>query len=161
MPALNDKPGSSSKAQHKALILAGHKSGMDVDAIRTLVGGSLRALSAADNSSWITKLGGGDLPNPPGQKPKPYAGRKATPGTARMITPDHIEQIARLGVEYFSGNRDAFWNWLHKNFNGPDFIPETDQGASDAIRLALETAQRAGEVIRALKTMHNRREIAQ
>jgi hypothetical protein len=61
-----------------------------------------------------------------------------------MIAPDHVEQIERLMREYFEGDNEAAVAWLTTNFK-----------VSKARDLL--TAQRAGQVIRVLKDMHDRR----
>ena len=143
MATLNPKPGSSSKAQHRTLILAARSQGIDTSELRSLVGGSIRKLSVATCSDWIKRFGGGDLANPPGQKPGAYAGKKRT-GTVRLISADQIDQITRLALEYFDAKPGFAVDWLFKNFK----VTEVRQ---------LATAQRAGEVIAVLKQMHARR----
>jgi hypothetical protein len=77
-----------------------------------------------------------ELPNPPGEKPRPYA-RKNRTGATRMITPDHEEQITRLLGEYFT-DLAAGLAWLRKDFDAK--CPRD-----------LLTAARAGQVIHVLK----------
>ena len=60
-----------------------------------------------------------------------------------MITNDQVEQIDRLGGEFFV-NSHVFVYWLTKNFK------------VDHVR-QLATAERAGQVIRVLKEMLARR----
>lgn len=145
MPSLNTKPGSSSKRQHQVLVMAGRRQGFDLAEIRKTVGGSIRRLSAAECSTWIEHFSGNGLPNPPGQKPSPYKGKRRTDAT-RIITNDQVEQIDRLGREFFDEHR-AFCTWLAKDFK-----------VDDVRQLA--TAWRAGQVIRVLKDMLARRERA-
>ena len=147
MATLNPKPGSSSKAQHRTLILAARSQGIDTSELRSLVGGSIRKLSVATCSDWIKRFGGGDLANPPGQKPGPYTGKRSA-GNVRMISADQIDQITRLAREYFDGQDPADSDWLLKNFK-----------VADPRQLA--TAKRAGEVIAVLKGMHQRKRNAE
>lgn len=142
-PTLNTKPGSSSKRQHQVLVIAGLRAGFDLVAdIRSLVGGSIRKLSVAECSDWIKHFSGVDLANPPGQKPKRKKGRE---GVTRMITPDQVQQIRRMSLAYFEGNKRRTSDWLIKNFQ--------------AERIEhLATAHRAGQVIMTLKTMAKRKE---
>lgn len=155
MAQLNTRPGSSSKKQHQVLVMAGRRQGFDLAEIRRMVGGSLRKLSAAEASEWITRFSGQELANPPGKKPRSYAGRKRS-DAVRMITDDHIDQIARLGLDYF-GDPHALHAWLAKNFGIPFIEPRLDQTLSDLIRTKLATARRAADVIHTLKTMLSRR----
>ena len=144
MAKLSDNPGSSTKAQRSRLVVVARQRGIDLSELRDLVGGSVSALSSADCSAWITKLSGQDLPHPPGQAPR-RKGRPA-PGTVRMITQDHVDQISRLMGEYFgwgtNGPHVSAFHWLRKDFK------EVKTDIRD-----LATAQRAGEVIRVLKSM--------
>jgi len=105
---------------------------------------SVTDLSAKEASQHIDRLGGGGLANPPGQKPSPYSGSKRQPGVTRMITNDHVTHIHRLLDVYF-GNRDKAASWLSTNFD-----------ASHIRDLA--TAARAGQVIRVLREMIQRKE---
>lgn len=140
MAQLNTTPRSSSKQQHQKLVIVGTNKGFELAEVRRMVGGSITALSALECSNWIKHFGGGDLANPPGQKPRPY--RRKRTDSVRVIHTDHVEQINRLGLEYFH-DEGKFHNWLEKNFKVRD--PD-----------ALAIATRAGEVIRALKLMHRR-----
>jgi len=141
MAQLNVKPGSSSARQHQRLVMLGRDRGIDLAELRSMVGGSLRKLSAAEASDWITQLSGAGLPHPPGEKPVPPRRRKEA-GVVRMITPDQVEQIGRLLNDCFPTPR-ARMTWLHKNFK------------VQHVHL-LGTAKRAGEVIRVLKLMLER-----
>ncbi|HUX00685.1 MAG TPA: hypothetical protein VMY35_06865, partial [Phycisphaerae bacterium] len=118
MPELSTKPGSSTARQHSALVVAGKRHGLSLAEVRHAVGGSIKQLSAAKASDWITHFSGRPLPNPPGQKPSPYKGKPPARGTVRMIAPDHVEQIQRLGEEYFAPDVDGagLVKWLRKNF---------------------------------------------
>ena len=155
MASLNPQPSSSSARQHQVLVLAGKRQGLELDEIRKMVGGSIRSLSAADCSEWIRKLSGKGLANPPGKAPRPY-GRKRT-DAIRLITPFHFRRIASLGLKYF-GNYAAFGAWLSKNFvdEVPDRPAESAAQVEDLLR-QLGTAERAGQIIRVLKEMIQRR----
>jgi len=148
MVQLRNYSGSSTKAQHTALVASAAKKGMSVDDVRTLVGGSIRKLSAKACSEWIQRISGDGLPNPPGSKPgaqrSEYQGR-AAPGVTRIISEAQCDQIMRLAVSYFEGSEEAATAWLKKNF---DVSSPRELG----------TAQRGGEVIAVLKRMHVRRE---
>lgn len=170
---LRTQPHSSTARQHQTLVIAGQKRGMDLAEVRRTVGGSLRALSAADASRWIKLFTNRDLPNPPGGKLGPYQRRdrsrdrsrdqsrdrsrerkrpdgegkdslclRATP---RIITPDHIEQIGRLMLQYFAGNVLAAQQWFRKTWHvqEPADLLDTEQ---------------AGKVIKVLKDMVKRKE---
>lgn len=154
MATLHTTPGSSTARQHQTLVIAGRNRGMTLNEIRKLVGGSLRKLSSAAASKFIAQLSGRDLANRPGEKPSPYAGRPATPGATRMITEDHVDQIVRLGAANFD-NYEALAGWLVKDFKVVE-IP--DLAFADLRRLirGLQTAQRAGEVLRVLNIMLGR-----
>ena len=147
VPELSTKPGSSTAKQRSTLVVAGKRRGLSLAEIRKMVGGSIKQLSAAKASDWITHYTGRELPNPPGQKPSPYKGKPPARGTVRMIAPDHVEQIQRLGEEYFAPDVDGagLVKWLRKNFK-VDSVHE------------LGTAERAGEVIAVLKQMLTRRQ---
>ncbi len=156
---LNTKPGSSHPRQRSTLMVEGKRRGFDIDEIRKIVGGSVRALSAAQCSDWIKHFSGRDLPNPPGQKPRPCDNRKST-GATRMITTDQVDQIGRLGGEHFYNDRRKFLAWLSRNFKIPFTqrdLPVSPSECRDRVR-ALGTAKRGGEVIRVLKTMLARRQ---
>lgn len=155
MAQLNPKPSSSTKRQHQALVIAGRRRSLDLAEIRKLVGGSITRLSAAEASDWIEHFTGRGLPNPPGQKPNTYKAKRATPGTVRMITKDHIDQIVRLGVAYF-GEAHLLIAWLVKNFREIDAVDARGQRGHRAVVRLLGTTKRAGEVIRVLKEMTTR-----
>ena len=157
MATLNPKPGSSSKKQHQVLVIAGRRQGLELPEIRKLVGGSITKLSAADCSKWIEHFSGKGLANPPGKAPGPYGKKRSD--AARMITDSHIRQIARLGMDYFQG-LPAFRAWLSKNFEVPNCRTPWAPDLVDLIR-QLGTAERAGQVIRVLKEMIDRREAKQ
>ena len=143
--ALSTKPGSSTKLQHQTLAIVARRAGLDIHEVRKMVGGSLRRLSVAKCSAWIERLGGGKLPNPPGRKPGAYAGKKREPGVIRIIHPEHIEEIRRLGLWIFAPSAARFYAWLYKNFK----VNSIED---------LATAERAGQVIRVLKGMLKRKE---
>lgn len=140
---IDTSPGSISAAQIQALLATGRKRGMTIDDVRAAVGGSLRKLSRAEASALIVRLGGGELPNPPGEPPRTKR-RKAEPGVYRMITEQHCEQIARLLNQVFATPREAA-AWLQKNFKVLDLRQ-------------LRTAMRAGDVIYVLKEIIERRQ---
>ena len=142
MASLNAKPGSSSKRQHQTMVITAARKGIALNDLRSMVGGSLRALSSAQASDWIKRISGQTLPHPPGQKPSPRKGRSA-PGVTRMISEDQCEQIMRLAREYFDDDDDAARAWLLKHFK----VHEPRE---------LATAVRGAKVIVALKTMANR-----
>jgi hypothetical protein len=143
MASLNRQPGSSTKVQRSVLVIEARRCGIDLDALRVLVGGSVSSLSAQAASDWIRRISQRALPNPPGQAPRPYS-RRAAPGVTRMICADHIEQIERLGLQCFS-DADHFRAWLRKSFKVDD------------PRL-LTTAAKAGQAITVLKKIITRRE---
>jgi hypothetical protein len=151
MTGLSTKPRSSTKKQHRTLVPTGRRCGLDLAEVRRLAGGSITELSAHQASVLISRLTGRDLPNPPGRKPKAYQGKPA-PGATRMITADHVAQIKRLGWEYFK-SYTAFALWLERDFKLKPYSGDTIE--STITQLA--TAQRAGEVIRTLKQMLERK----
>ena len=151
MAQLNPKPGSSTKRQHQTLVIAGRRRGLELAETRKIVGGSITRLSAAEASEWIEHFTGHGLPNPPGQKPGPYKGKRPAPGTVRMITEDQADQIVRLGIAYF-GEAHLLIAWLVKNFK-IDAVMARGQRGHRAVVRQLGTAKRAGEVIRVLKEM--------
>ena len=154
MASLNTKPGSSSKDQHTTLVVSARHRGFNLAELRKAVGGSVRRLSVAECSQWITHFTGQGLPNPPGKKPPAYAKRNRT-GAARMIQDEHVEQILRLLAAYW-GNVDlAALTWLATNFK--EVRPLAGKAVPDTIIRQLGTAKRAGEVIRVLNTMIKRR----
>ena len=161
-PSIRTAPGSSTAKQHRALILSARSKGLNLDQLRDLCGGSLRALSAAQCSELIKGISGRDLPHPPGGKPWPYSPRRsqsrerkrpdgrATAVSAmrpvpRMIQDSHVEQIGRLMLRYFEGNVLAARQWFEKNWK----VKEPRD---------LLSTKRAGQVIRALKEMVQRKE---
>jgi len=141
--SLHTASGTCSAAQRKRLVIVARRAGFSVDSLRDHVGGKLHDLSSAEASSWITRLGGGDLDHPPGTAPRRKTERKK-PGVIRMITPAQCEQITRLGAACFGAPEEAFSTWLKKNFK-----------VSDAH--ALGTARRGGEVIAVLKRIQSRK----
>jgi hypothetical protein len=150
MATLNTNPGSSTAMQRQALHRIKRKRGWSDDQLHAAIGtGSTCDLSSQEASECITRLSGVKLPNPPGKKPSVYPDKK-TPGVARMITEDQIEQISRLGLTYFGIPRE-FRAWLAKDFKVPH-----DGNVLHMIR-QLATAERAGQVIRVLRMMHARR----
>ena len=144
MTTLNSKPGSSTAKQRSTLVIAGRRRGLELAEIRRMVGGSISRLSRAQASEWIKTLSGRDLPNPPGQAPGGYGGKRKDKGVARMRHPDVVEQIRRLMLWYFDGDEDHAADWLETNFGVRD--PED-----------IDTADRAAKVSWVLKEMHERR----
>lgn len=142
MASLNTQPGSSSKAQRSVLVIEAKRRGIDLDELRRMVGGSVSALSAAKASEWIRQISGRPLPNRPGQAPRTTA--RAREGIVRMVTPELVDQIERIGVSYFDGSEDAYRAWLRK-YHGVDH-PRM-----------LATARKAAQIATALKQMHTRR----
>lgn len=176
---LDSTAGSISEPQRRRLFGLAQRKGWDIDALRTAVGGSISALSKREASELITRLGGRDLPHEPGHPPPSQRSRRSrrtaganrrTAGAVRMITPDQVEQIERLGLDYFDYNAIAFSGWLAKDFKlGPQLVePARGRGWKEATAETLNalqtqirrlaTAQRAGEVIHVLKTMTARRQ---
>ena len=144
MAKLSTAPGSSTARQRQVLHQLKRRHRWSDDDLHDAIGArSTTLLSSERASECIRRLGGGRLPNPPGQKPSPYAGRPNRTAATRMIAPDHEEQIERLLLVYFD-DLDAGSAWLEKNF--------------DAKRPRdLLTARRAGQVIHVLKDMIARR----
>ncbi len=164
MAILNTRPGSSTAKQHQVLVMVAMDKGFNLAETRRMVGGSIRRLSAQEASDWIRRFSGRELPNPPGQAPRPYR-RKRSPGepracpagvpaaraardqatSVRMVAAEHVEQIERLGLQYFDGDAEQFRAWLRKYHK-----------VNDPRELA--TAARATNVIRVLKDMLTRKE---
>lgn len=142
---LSTKPGSSTTAQRGHLMRQASRGGYTLEQVRDLAGGKLHDLSAAEASRLIQRLGGSELPNPPGQKPSPYKDKRRQPGVIRMITSDHVDQIMRLGFDAFDLSTGRLLAWLRHDFN------------VDSIE-GLATAERAGQVIRVLKQMLKRKD---
>lgn len=144
MASLRTQPGSSTPKQRQVLHQLKRRLGLSNDQLHDAIGAnSTTMLSSVQASECIQRLGGGDLPNPPGKKPPPYEGKRKTTNATRMIAPDHIEQIERMMGVYFE-NDSAGIVWLNKNF-------DVDHPRG------LLTAQRAGQVIFVLKGMIDRR----
>lgn len=141
---LSNTPGSSTSGQRQVVAtMARQRGGVELlDSIRDKFGGSIKNMSAAAASRMIKRLTGQDLPYAPGTKRPPR--RRPVEGLYPMITPDQCEQIERLGLKYFGNDRTAFTTWLMS-----DFKAETPR--------LLMTAKRAGQVIRVLKEMIDRR----
>ena len=155
MPSLNPHPGTITKAQLAALHAVARKRGLDRDTLHHAAGvESLTTLGAAAASALIKHLGGGGLPNPPGKKPIPSRTKRST-AAVRMITRDQVEQITRLGLEYFAGDAERFVTWLMRFKPKPCF--DVSGPARDIVR-GLGTADRAGQVIRVLKEMTERQQ---
>ena len=144
MAELNAKARSSTPKQRQRLHQLKRRLRWTDDELHEAIGvKSTTLLSAAQASEYIRRLGGGDLPYPPGQKPSPYAGKRKTTDAVRMISPDHVEHIERLLGECFD-DQAAGLAWLEKDFKVKH--PRD-----------LLTAKRAGQVIRVLKDMIKRR----
>ena len=148
MASLSTEPRSSRPKQRQRLHQLKRRLGWSDDDLHDAIGvESTKMLSAAQASDCIERLGGGELPNPPGQKPAPYAGKRKTTDGTRMIHPDHVEQIERLLGEYFD-DEAAGLAWLNKDFDA--------RHPRDLL-----TAKRAGQVIHVLKDMIARQEAGQ
>ncbi len=143
MAALNTKPGSSTPGQRMRLHQRKRRLGWTDDQLHDAIGASSTTLlSSVEASACIRRLGGGELPYPPGQKPAPFAGKRKRTDATRMIAPGHIEQITRLLRVYFD-DEAAGLAWLAKDFDAKH--PRD-----------LLTAKRAGQVILVLKGMIER-----
>jgi hypothetical protein len=105
-------------------------------------GGSLRQLSRAALAAWITQMVGRPMPNEPGHPPAMKRTR-SKPGVIKMIDPAHGYYIGRLLDQVFP-TMDAAFAWLRKTFK-VERIHD------------LGTAKRAGEVIRVLEQMRDRK----
>jgi hypothetical protein len=148
--SLSSAPATGTAAQRRRIVLEGRRRGLDLDELRDLAGGRLRAISCRAASALIRRLTGSDLPHAPGCKPRSYH-RRRTSHSTRIILLDHVEQIERLLAECFPaiGNgRSTIANpgaaWLLKTFKV--------SAPADLL-----TAERAGEVIAVLKRMLARR----
>ena len=150
MAKLSADPCSITQRQIAAIWSTARRHGLSSEQVHEAAGGSLCTLSRAQASDLIDRLGGGGLPNPPGESPPPPK-RFGKSGVTRMITPEQIEQIERLLIAVFYDYRDDVivaksrgLTWLKKDFK------------VSRVR-DLATAKRAGEVIRVLKEMQARR----
>lgn len=141
---LDSRPGSIRPKQLQLIWLLGRKRHMDPQDIRDAAGGSVSALSCEQASVLIQQLGGGELPNEPGQAPPPPK-RKRTPGTVRMISGELEEQCTNLLMKAFEYDTERAYAWLLKDFK------------VERVR-DLATAQRAGELVYVLKTMIARKD---
>ena len=169
--SLCDQPGTVTTAQIKRLHQLGIPRGFSHEDLRALAEvESLKDLSSAAASDLIRQLGGGELKHAPGQSPPPSREKGRQRGTIRLITEAQLQQIERLGEEYFAqagtqghgdtgtqaaGSRSsslrpsvppslAFIAWLKKDFKV-------------ATIRDLATAERGGQVIAVLKDMVARR----
>ena len=143
-PKLDQRAGSVSKAQLQVIGCAARQRGLDHDAVCSAAGvDSWKELSRARASTLIKRLTGEGLKNPPGHPPAPQK-RRREPGVIRLITPDQIGQITRLGLECFNDDSAWFYGWLEQNFQ---------------VRRVrdLATAKRAGQVLHVLQTMIERK----
>ena len=151
MAELSRAPRSISHDQRRRLFGLAKRRGMSTDGLRAATpDGSIGALSRAEASRLIAELGGAPLANPPGQAP-PTKKHRPAEGCVRMITSEHVGQIARLLDDYFGRNMPTRgYDWLQKNWskNGVQVKTLRDLG----------TARRAGQVIRVLREMIERRE---
>jgi hypothetical protein len=143
MSQFSRQPGTITPNQIKAIHAICRKYRIDIDEVRESIGGSIKALSCKAASGLIENLGGGPLPNPPGQAPQEHHTRK--PGVVRMITSQNVEQIERLLGEYFDDGDGRAMAWLKKDFK-----------VSTVRELA--TTHRAGQVVHTFKTMVARRQ---
>jgi len=142
MPKLNTKPGSSTPAQRKMIAISAKRRHLTIDDVRDLVGGKLHVLSCASAASLIERLTGEKMKNLPGQKPSPYKGR---PSGIRLRTEGQVQQITRLGLQFFGNDEAEFDCWLFNNF-------ET------ACPAQIDTAKRASHIAYTLKIMLKRKE---
>lgn len=144
MATLNTKPGSSTPGQRVRLHQRKRPLGWTDDQLHDAIGaGSTTLLSSAQASTCIERLGGGEIPYPPGRKPAPFAGTCKRTDATRMIAPGHIERITRLLHVCFD-DAAAGLAWLVKDFEAKH--PRD-----------LLTAKRAGQVVRVLQRMIERR----
>ena len=150
MAKLSTNPGSITQRQITAIWSTARGRGLSSEQVHEAAGGSLAALSRKQASDLIDRLGGGGLPNPPGEPPPP-ARHRAKSGVTRMIAAEQIEQIERLLVEVFPPSAKSA-----KSADGPGGAWFRKMFKVDSIR-ELATAKRAGEVIRVLKEMQARR----
>ncbi len=142
---LRTQSGSSTARQRQVLHQLKRRLGWSDAELHSAIGvESTTLLSAGQASVCIGRLGGGSLKHAPGTKPAPFARRRHKTDATRMIAPDHEEQITRLLREHF-GNMAVGVAWLQKNF-------DAEQPRD------LLTAKRAGQVIRVLKDMTERRQ---
>lgn len=154
MPQLNTTPGSSTPKQRQSLHRIKRRRAWSDAQLHDAIGAdSTTHLSAKEASASIERLSGMGLPNPPGEKPGAYAGKRKAPGVVRMITDDQVDQIERLMLEYFHGNKEQAYAWLHKNFGIPNLIAKLD---GPYLIRSLGSSKRAGQVIRVLKDMVTR-----
>ncbi|MCK4624423.1 MAG: hypothetical protein KAV00_03865, partial [Phycisphaerae bacterium] len=110
MTPLLDAPSTITTAQLSYLHRLARDHGMDTAALHEAAGvDSLKRLSVAGASALIARLGGGDLPAPgPGRRPPR---KRRSPNVIAMITVGQVEQIERLGVHFFNGDRGQFDSW--------------------------------------------------
>ena len=155
MATLNTQPGSSRPMQRCLLHQIKRRRKWTDEQFHDILGfDSTKDMSAAQASEAIRRLGGIELANPPGQKPGVYKSKRA--GAAiRKIHADHVQQIIRLGLDYFEST-PALVGWLAKNFIKIP-IPPTDVEGLYTLIDNLLTARRAGHVIMTLKRMCSRR----
>lgn len=101
--------GTSTPNQRRAIILAGRRLGMDVDALRAVTtGGSLTALSFEEASSLLDRLNNGrERPTEPVRR---KIARRSAPGVLKMITARQREVIASYQgrLEWTDARLDEF-----------------------------------------------------
>ncbi|MCK4660181.1 MAG: hypothetical protein KAV82_11725, partial [Phycisphaerae bacterium] len=110
MTPLLDTPDTITTSQLSYLHRLARDHGMDRAALHDAAGvDSLKRLSVASASALIARLGGGDLPAPgPGRRPPR---KQRSPNVIAMITVEQTEQIERLGLQFFAGDRGQFDSW--------------------------------------------------
>jgi len=116
--------GSSTTAQRRALVFAGRRLRMDVDALRNLTPrGSLRALSFTEASALLDRLNEGRETPKQTSRPKRKAtqqttggnGQKSKPGVFKMMTPQqrHMIVTLRTRLDWSPAHLD---NFLKRSF---------------------------------------------
>jgi hypothetical protein len=161
--ALSTQHGSVTSSQIKRLHQLAIPKGFTHEDLRALAEvESLKDLSSAQASDLIRQLGGGELKHAPGQAPPPSRERGRSRGTIRLITEAQLEQIERLGAEYFSAGqnppRQVGGHAQHSALSTQHFRDWLSRDFKVATIRDLATAERGGQVIAVLKGMLARRE---
>lgn len=116
MPNLRTEAGSSTPKQRKTIGATARRIGLTIAEVRDWYHvQSLCDLSSAQASECIQRLGGGELPRPPGTGSRPSA--RAVRGSRRMITEAQVREIDKLLDDYFNDGIDARRKktaWLQK-----------------------------------------------